>query len=94
LAKAGDILSLFGTGFGPASGAPEAGAVFTGAYPANHPVTVSIGGAAAQVLWAGPVAPGLYQINIVVPNVGGGDQAVGASVLGVSTQSGALLKIT
>ncbi|HJZ98160.1 MAG TPA: hypothetical protein VKE70_16735 [Candidatus Solibacter sp.] len=93
-AKAGDILSLFGTGFGPASGAPAVGAVFTGSYPANNPVTVSIGGAVTQVLWTGLVAPGLYQINIIVPNVGGGDQAVVASVMGASTQSGALLKIT
>ena len=87
-AKVGDVLSLFGTGFGPASGAPATGMVFSGAYATNNPVTVSVGGAAAQVLWAGLVAPGLYQINIAVPNVGAGDQRVVASVLGASTQSG------
>jgi len=92
-AASGDILSLFGTGFGPATGAPAVGSVFSGAYPLANTITVTIGGMFAQVLWAGLVGPGLYQINVVVPALSAGNQAVIASVLGVSTQSGALLKI-
>ncbi len=93
-AKAGDILSLYGTGFGAANSAPATGAVFSGAYETTSAVTVSIGGLAAQVLWAGLVGPGLYQINVVVPAVAAGDREVVATVAGSGSQSGAMLKVT
>ena len=93
-AAPGDILSLFGSGFGPASGSPETGTVFTGAYPTDNPITVSIGGTSAEVLWYGMVGAGLYQINIHVPlSVGIGDQPVLASVSGINSQSGAMLRV-
>jgi uncharacterized protein (TIGR03437 family) len=92
-AKPGDIVSLYGTGFGPANAAPAAGAVFTGAYETANPVTVTVGGQPAQVLWAGLVGPGLYQINVAVPSVAAGDQPVVASVAGARSQTGALLKV-
>ena len=41
--------------------------VFSGAYPRTNTVTVTIRGISANVLWAGMVGPGLYQINIQVP---------------------------
>jgi uncharacterized protein (TIGR03437 family) len=92
--KPGDVIELFGTGFGPTNSPVAVGSVFSGAYPTNNPVTVTVGGMPAQVLFAGLVGPGLYQINVVVPNVAAGDHAVLATVLGASTQSGALLKVT
>jgi uncharacterized protein (TIGR03437 family) len=92
-AKAGDILSLYGTGFGATSSPVAPGVVFSGAYETTNPVTVTIGGLPAQVQWAGLVGPGLYQINVTVPATGAGDQAVVATVAGVSTQAGALLKV-
>jgi uncharacterized protein (TIGR03437 family) len=91
--KPGEVLSLYGTGFGPTSSPVSTGVVFTGAYETTNPVTVTIGGLPAQVLWAGLVGPGLYQINVTVPATGSGDQAVVATVAGVSSQSGALLKV-
>jgi hypothetical protein len=55
---------------------------------------MTIGGVPAEVLWAGLVGPGLYQINVRVPaSVADGNQAVVASVAGVSSQSTALLKV-
>jgi hypothetical protein len=93
-AKAGDILSLYGTGFGAANSAPATGAVFSGAYETSSAVTVTIGGLAAQVLWAGLIGPGLYQINVVVPAVAAGDREVVARVSGTNSQSGAMLKVT
>jgi uncharacterized protein (TIGR03437 family) len=57
-------------------------------------VALTVGGVPAQVLWAGLVSPGLYQINVKVPSVSGGGQAVVATVAGVSSPAGALLKIT
>jgi uncharacterized protein (TIGR03437 family) len=90
----GDIVALYGTGFGPTSSTVATGVVFTGAFATNNPVTVTIGGVPAEVLFAGLVGPGLYQINVRVPaSLADGDQSVIASVSGLSTQSTALLKV-
>lgn len=90
----GDTLSLYGTGFGAVASAPADGLVFTGAYATSNSVTVTIGGQTAQVTYAGLVGPGLYQINVVIPQgLADGDHAVVASVSGASTQSGALVKV-
>lgn len=90
----GDTLSLYGTGFGPTSTTLADGLVFTGAYPTTNKVTVTIGGMEAPVSWAGLVGPGLYQINVTIPSeLGDGDQAVVATVLGSSSQSSALVKV-
>jgi uncharacterized protein (TIGR03437 family) len=91
---AGDLIELYGTGFGPTNGTPAAGLVFTGAYQTTNSVTVTIGGISANVLWAGLAATGLYQINVVVPSgLTAGDNAIVASVNGYSSQSDALIKI-
>jgi uncharacterized protein (TIGR03437 family) len=92
-AKPGDVVLLFGTGFGPTNPAVEAGSVFNGAAPTANPVTMTIGGVNATVAFAGLSGAGLYQFNVTVPNVPDGDQPVVAQVGGVSTQSGALITI-
>ncbi len=93
-ARPGDVLEIFGTGFGPTSSSIAAGTVFSGSYPTSNPVTVTIGGVSAQVSFAGLVGPGLYQINITVPaGLTDGDKAIIATVAGLSTSSTALLKI-
>jgi uncharacterized protein (TIGR03437 family) len=92
-AKPGDILELYGTGFGPAAGAVATGVVFQGAYATDNSVTVTIGGIGANVSWAGLVGPGLYLINVTIPSLANGDHAVVATVGGLKTQAGALLKI-
>jgi uncharacterized protein (TIGR03437 family) len=90
----GAVISLYGSGFGPTNSPVATGQVFTGAYPTSNPVTVTIGGTPADVTFAGLVGPGLYQINVTVPaSLADGDHAVIASVGGVSSQSGARLKV-
>jgi uncharacterized protein (TIGR03437 family) len=90
----GAIISLYGSGFGPTNSDVAAGQVFSGAYPTATPVTVTIGGTPANVSFAGLVGPGLYQINVTVPEtLADGDHAVVATVAGVNSQSGALLKV-
>jgi uncharacterized protein (TIGR03437 family) len=90
----GDVIALYGTGFGPTASSVTPGVVFTGAYATTNTVTVTIGGIAAEVLWAGLVGPGVYQINVRVPaSLGDGNQAVVASVAGLSSQSAVLLKV-
>ncbi len=88
-ATAGDIILLYGTGFGLTSPAVVSGQVYSGAAATANPVTVTIGGLNATVQFSGLVGAGLYQINVVVPsNVASGDQPLVVSVGGLSTQSG------
>jgi uncharacterized protein (TIGR03437 family) len=87
-ARPGEIILLYGTGFGPTNPTVDPSKVFSGAAPTKDPVSVTIGGQPANVLFAGLSGAGLYQINVAVPAVPAGDQPVTASVNGVPvTQS-------
>ena len=63
----GEVLELFGVGFGPTSPTVSAGLAFSGAAPTTTPMQIFIGGVAAQVLFSGLTEAGLYQFNVVVP---------------------------
>ena len=92
--KAGDILEIYGTGFGPTTPSVTPRLVFSAADPTANTVTVKIGGVSATVLWAGVTAAGLYQINVTVPSgLTAGDNSFVASVGGYTTQSTALLRV-
>jgi uncharacterized protein (TIGR03437 family) len=82
-ATSGEIITFYGTGFGPTDPATDVGQVFNSTPIIPIPPTVTIGGYYANVLWAGLVAPGEYQFNVLVP-VGpkSGDNAVLVSVSG------------
>jgi uncharacterized protein (TIGR03437 family) len=87
-AKPGEVIILWGTGFGPANPGVPAGQVFSGANRLANTVTVMIGGQPAAVDFAGVIGAGLVQINVHVPSsIGSGDAGVVASVGGVSTQT-------
>lgn len=90
----GDVVELFGVGFGPTNPPVAAGQPFTGAAPTVSPVTVTIGGIQAKVLFSGISAAGLYQINLVIPDgLASGDQPLQASVGGSQTVSGPVVTI-
>ena len=91
--RPGETLVIYGVGFGPTTPVVHSAQVFYGAANTNSPVTVSIGGVAANVVFAGIVEAGLYQINVVVPNTASGDQAMVASVNGVSTPTGSVVTV-
>jgi uncharacterized protein (TIGR03437 family) len=79
-APAGGYISLFVTGLGPVSPAVATG-VAGGANPPSTtttPVTATIGGQPATVVYAGlaPGYAGLYQINLVVPKLSPGNYPV------------------
>jgi uncharacterized protein (TIGR03437 family) len=92
--KAGETLVLYGVGFGPTSPRVPAGQPFTGSAPTTSPVTVTIGGAPANVVYSGITMAGLYQINLIVPpGTGSGDQALVATVNGVQTPAGPVVTV-
>jgi uncharacterized protein (TIGR03437 family) len=74
-AKPGDVITLYGIGFGPVSPATAAGTIAMQATSVNNPVTIMFGQTQANVLYQGlaPNYVGLYQLNVQVPNVSAGD---------------------
>ena len=92
-AKTGDTLELFGTGFGPTNPTTDFSQILTGAPLTVNTVTATIGGVAAYVAWAGLVAQGEYQFNILVPSVPSGDNLVVLKVNGVTSQANAYLTV-
>jgi uncharacterized protein (TIGR03437 family) len=87
-AKAGEILTLWGTGFGPTTPAIPAGSTFSSAAPLDDEVQILIDGVAAVQRFAGISAAGLYQFNIVVPSLAAGDHKVVAIIGGSQTADG------
>ncbi len=90
----GDALVLYGVGFGPTNPPVPAGQPFSSAAPTVNPVTVTIGGVQAPVVFSGIVGAGLYQINVTVPDgLASGDQPVRATVSGLQTIAGPTVTI-
>ncbi len=99
--NAGETMVLYGTGFGATTTLPPAGQVLTAAIPLAATPTVTVGGQPAAVSFAGLVGPGLYQINVVLPQ-GTATAATGATaqvpvvltVSGVQSQAKAVVAVT
>ena len=70
-AKPGDTLTIYGIGFGPVSPGFTAGTVVTQANSLTTPVQFLFGSTPATATYYGlvPSYTGLYQFNVVVPNV-------------------------
>lgn len=92
--SSGSIVSLYGTGFGQTT--PPVANV---SGPMREPLPlaskyfVSVGGISAEVLWAGMVGVGLYQVNIKVPTMPApGDYQVFLDV-GSATTSAVMLPV-
>lgn len=70
-AHPGEIITLYGNGFGPVSPSPPQGQVVQQQNALTSQFQISFGQTAASVIYAGlaPGAIGLYQFNVVVPNV-------------------------
>lgn len=92
-AKPGEVVQLYGTGFGTTNPPRDAGKIPAVA-PLERTPTATIGGQPAAVQFAGLVGVGLYQINLVVPNnTPDGDAEVIVNVNGTPSQSGAFITI-
>jgi uncharacterized protein (TIGR03437 family) len=92
-ARSGEVITLYGIGFGPVSPAVPIGTIASGTANMTNQLSVQLGGVAATVQYAG-VAPGfvgLYQINVVVPAVAAGDQPLVVSLNGTAVAQNVFL---
>jgi uncharacterized protein (TIGR03437 family) len=93
-AKPGEVILMYGTGFGPTNPALPTANLVTKAEPLANAVQVTIGGVAADVQFAGLSESGLDQFNVTVPaSLPSGDATVVATIGGLSSQTGLLLTI-
>ena len=92
-AKPGEIVVLYANGFGATSTPVVSGSsAQSGTLPALPVVT--IGGVSAMVQFAGLVAPGEFQFNVVVPaTLADGNQPIAAAYNGLKTQPGTLIAV-
>ncbi len=93
-AKAGDLVELFGVGFGPTSPVVPAGKAFSGAAAVTGNVALLINNVSITPTFVGLSGAGLYQINVIVPpGLGVGDVPLVAIVDGVQTPAGRVLSL-
>lgn len=95
-AAAGDIIELYATGCGSTDPPVPDGVVLTSVYPAANlqAFTVTISGKPATVLFAGIVSPGLWQLNVQIPNgLVGGNQPLVLSVSGNASQPNVMIAV-
>jgi len=95
-AAPGETVLLYGTGFGPTNPALPTAQLVTTAEPLANlsGLQITIGGVQATVQFAGLVASGLYQFNVVVPaGLPEGDASLVATIDGVQSQSGLSITI-
>ena len=92
-AKPGEEVVIYANGFGPTTVPVINGSISQSGNLSPSPV-IQIGGVTANVIFAGLVAPGEFQFNVIVPStVGNADQPITATYGGTSTQSGTLITI-
>ena len=93
-AAPGETITIFGTGFGPTSPAFTNGAIVAAPLAVVTAPTVTIGSAAATVVYAGLVSAGVYQLDVVVPpGAAAGNAAIVAQVGGFSSSSTAIVTL-
>jgi uncharacterized protein (TIGR03437 family) len=92
-AQPGETIVIFANGFGPTSTPVVSGSSSQSGSLSPLPV-INIGGIGAMVSFAGLVAPGEFQFNVVVPSsLANADQPVTATYNGMATQAGTLLTV-
>jgi uncharacterized protein (TIGR03437 family) len=97
-AKPGDVIILWGTGFGPTLPAAPLGVSVpaAGGYPTASAPTVTINNTPALVYGAAlaPGSAGLYQIAIQVPStMADGDWPIRATIGNITSPAGAILSV-
>ncbi len=92
-AQPGEVIMLFGNGFGATSPPVVSGSLTQSGTLSPQPV-IKIGGMTASVQFAGLVLPGEFQFNVVVPaSAPDGDNTLTVTYNGLSAQAGVLLTV-
>jgi len=92
-ARPGETIIIYANGFGPTN-VPVTSGNRTQSGTLSPLPNIETGGLTATVQFAGLVAPGEFQFNVVIPpSVATGDQSITCSYGGVSTKSGTLIEI-
>jgi len=92
-AQPGETIVMYANGFGSTSTTVGSGSETQSGTLLPMPVII-IGGVAATVTFAGLVAPGEFQFNVVVPPfLANGDQPTMAMYNGLTTQAGTLITV-
>ena len=97
-AKPGDVLILWGTGFGPATPSIPVGFATPSSQFLTGPVTVTLGSTSVPVsqgvAFLSPGSAGLYQLVITVPsNMANGNYPIVATINGISSPSTEILTV-
>jgi len=91
--KAGEVLLLYGTGFGPTIPTVYAGIPFSGAAPTVDAVRVTLGGVSVTPISSVAYASGAYQIALTVPSLPSGDQSLAMTVGGAQTPANVVVTV-
>ncbi|HXJ38793.1 MAG TPA: hypothetical protein VNH18_05915, partial [Bryobacteraceae bacterium] len=94
-AKPGDTVIIFATGCGPTNPATQAGVLAAQTSLLALSYQMKIGGLVANVPFAGMLGGtvGLYQFNVVIPNLPAGDYPIELIIDGVPNGQGLLLTV-
>lgn len=87
-----ETIQLYGTGFGPANPVVPTGSLFNVPAALATPVSVTIGGVAADA-FGYLIMPGLYQLNVTIPPLPDGDAEISLAINGVNLPSGMFLSV-
>ena len=91
-AHPGEVIQLFGTGFGATTPVIPTGMLFMTPAPLAQSLAATLGGIPANAQGY-LVSPGVYQINLTIPSLTNGDAALSITMGSSSTQAGLMLPI-
>jgi uncharacterized protein (TIGR03437 family) len=83
-AAPGETIQIYATGFGATNPATPDGVLSIPVAPLASAPTVTVGGKDAKVVFAGIVSPGLYQLNVTIPDLPDGDASLVAQLNGAT----------
>src|SRR5581483_2127402 len=93
-ATPGDVVELFGTGFGQTNPDVQSCQAFSGAAPTKNPVSLLINNENVTPSFSGLAGAGLDQINVTIPpGLGSGDVMLAGVVGGVQTPAGVVISL-
>ena|GEM_PF-3371937 len=94
-ATSAQIITVYATGFGRTNPAIDPATFFKGsaALLDSTQFQLRVGGLPAQIQYVGLVAPGLYQVNLVLPSLTTGEYYVNADVDTMTTQPGVMVPV-